>query len=120
MDSLIRTRYSRPERKNPWDDKGPGKNTLVTKRIGDILLFGIARCNLHLDTFVKKEGRKEAIKRLADAQKLTEEWAEHLAQDPPGHLMMITSSDGLSGVCSVSIVRGLIQHFEKIDENWKV
>ncbi len=43
------------------------KDTLITIQDGDYIYFGLARCNLKKDHFIKKEGRKYAFENLCDA-----------------------------------------------------
>ena len=100
----VRVRYSR------LDEKRSPKNTLYTKLEGESLYFGIARCNVKLDTFVRSVGSHIAEERANRA--LTE--TENSNYATVGSLSVHRS--GLRGSVSRSNVKELIEYFRSVDE----
>ena len=99
-----RVRYSR------LDEKRSPKNTLYTRLEGENLYFGIARCNVKLDTFVRSVGthiaEERAKRALSDASETN--------YSTLGTLTL--HSSGLRGVVSRSNVKELIEYFRSVDE----
>src|SRR5690242_11784146 len=75
-----RVRYSR------LDEKRSPKNTLYTKLDGDSLYFGIARCNVKLDTFTRSVG-------------------SHIAEERANRALTETSGEDYTTVGSLSVHR---------------
>ena len=98
----IRVRFSKV-----GDSRMP-KNTLVTKRDGDTIYFGISRCMLSQDTLRKVEGRNWAMDRLKQA--MTEKIQSWITD---GSFNLDTS--GLYGTVGVEDVKKLLRYFENID-----
>lgn len=97
-----RIRYSRLENRSP-------KNTLVTLRDGDDVYFGIARCNVKLDTFNKSVGKYIAAQRAA----LVTEDDTTRYHSSNG---LVLHESGLRGYTSVSNITKLLDHFNDVDE----
>jgi hypothetical protein len=81
------------------------KNTLLTIRNGDLIHFGIARCNSELDRFRKDIGKLIASNRanlaVNEANVTTENFVLH--------------NSGLRGTVKVDSIRALLQYFKNID-----
>jgi len=96
-----RVRYSRLEKRRP-------KNTLFTMREGDMVYFGIARCNVSADVFHKAIGTYIAEQRAG------------LAKDETG--MYNTTNNlrlhdsGLRGYTTVDNVKDVVKYFRNIDQ----
>ena len=104
-DVTARVRYSRvDEQRNP-------KNTLVTVNDGQTVYFGIARCNLKLDTFHKRVGRYIASERALLARDDTQEYRYNQLNDGPIRL----HESGLRGSVPSSEVKQLVQYFREVD-----
>lgn len=104
--SNTRIRYSRID-----FDGGPYKNTLVTKKNGDVVFFGISRCKLSVgDVFDKAVGRNVATLRCMHAEMYL---ATKTAAPPP---QLYVSRNGLWGWCPVSRAKSLLAHFDVIDD----
>lgn len=92
-----------------------GTNTLVTIRDGDMIYFGISRCNLDEgDVFRKDFGRmiarnraKKALKDISRAAAL-----EELRDDG---VLYTEGRWDLRGVCTVDNVKHLLEHFQDTD-----
>ena len=98
----VRIRYSRLEGRKP-------KNTLVTIRDCDTVYFGIARCNIQLDTFYRKVGTHIAEQRALLARE--DEQDRYTSNDG-----MVLHQSGLRGSVPVNKVSSMIEHFRSIDE----
>jgi hypothetical protein len=98
MENNIRIRYGR-------NKKGSPKNTLVTIRDGELLYFGISRCNVKVgDTFQKDAGKHIAYERALLSS----------AECPVSDGLCVHKS-GLRGVVEKESVRKLIEYFENIE-----
>lgn len=86
---------------------GVPKNCLYTIRKGDIIYFGIARCNNKHDCFRKDNGKLIASERAVLA---VEELGNSLVSDFAPHRL------GLRGACPKSAVIKMLQYFDNIDE----
>jgi hypothetical protein len=84
------------------------KNTLVTIRDGDILFFGISRCNLNTDCPNKNDGRFLATVRAQVA--LDDQWNAH---EIDGTFEVHKS--GLLGCVDIDDRDKLIRYFNNID-----
>lgn len=83
------------------------KNTLVTIREGDLVYFGIARCNVNLDIFRKTLGTEIAARRC--------NLAKDEFNDVTGEAFTLHRS-GLRGVAKVDGIKSLLQYFDNIDK----
>jgi hypothetical protein len=95
--------------------KGRKRATLVTVREGDMLYFGIARCNTRDgDVFNKQKGRF-----IAEGRAFSELEAHKNHPDMAGlyvaGLMIHTS--GLKGCCHIEDVKTLLSYFDNIHKN---
>ena len=93
----IRYGYQQP-RGYLLPDKSEPKSTLITIQEGFYIYFGIARCNLRADRFVKKVGRELALSRSESALK---SYFPNAIEKAPSFVL---NSDGLSGYCSLKRV----------------
>ena len=94
------TRYS----KNP--DRCNRTNTLVTIKEGDLIFFGISRCNKTAgDTFLKSKGsmvaKARAIRAKIEGREATGEFTLY--------------ANGLRGSCSQANIRSLLEYFDNVD-----
>jgi len=85
------------------------KNTLLTIRDGDLVYFGIVRCNSRLDRFSKNTGKLIAKNRARLAANETKEVVK-VAKDK-----LATHFSGLRGTVGVDNIRDLLQYFKDID-----
>lgn len=85
------------------------KNTLLTISNGDLIHFGIARCNSKLDHFRKDTGKLIARNRAELAAEETIELAK------TGKILEQYHPSGLRGSVSVDRVKRLLKYFENID-----
>ena len=100
----IRVRYGRPNHENRIP-----KNTLVTVRQGDVVYFGIARCNKEVgDTFRKTVGTHIATQR-ADLVR----YDDVMKYDLDGEIKLHAS--GLRGCVSVDNMKDVVAYFRNID-----
>lgn len=117
MSDSVRIRYSRVEKNRRWvkqgmDDEGrwvsdrAPKNTLATVRLGDLVFFGIARCNTKMDTFYRWMGTEIAMSRAEKA-------IEEMLGMPVENLTVHRS--GLRGVVSAEDIPALLGYFDGID-----
>jgi len=97
-----RVRYGRLENRRP-------KNTLVTVRQDDTVYFGIARCNVNLDTFHRKIGTYIAEQRALMARDDTQAFR----YSEVGGLVLHES--GLRGSVAVDNVKDAVEHFRGVD-----
>lgn len=101
--TTTRVRYSRLGSK----DRSP-KNTLVTIRKGDLIYFGIARCNLKADRFNKSVGRHIATRR---ATKVFEDSEIDYAETNGVSL----HSSCLRGCARLADVKKVVNYFRQVD-----
>lgn len=103
----VRVRYSRASRTN----RTP-KNTLVTRRVNDVVYFGIARCNRAAGDVFKRSGPNGgstiAHARLGVA--LNEDASSYVTV---GNILV--HPKGLRGQVNVANVKELIEFFNNID-----
>ena len=86
------------------------KNTLFTLNDGNVIIFGIARCNLDIgDRFTKKRGKILAVERALALQKVV---CNSKLSYGSG---VFPVANMLSGWCSIYSVKDLLQHFNTID-----
>ena len=91
-------------------NKGERKNTLVTIREGNVLYWGIARCNSHVgDRFNKAKGRFIALGRAKTEQSRYRQEFGNL------YLEFSTHSSSLRGHCDMEDVHCLLKYFDNID-----
>jgi len=105
MSERKRVRYSR------LDEKRSPKNTLYTFQDGENLYFGIARCNVKLDTFERSIGTRIAEER---ARRALETNIPNSVYYPRGALTLHHS--GLRGRVNRTEVKELIEYFRSVDE----
>lgn len=112
-DRMERVRYSRV--KVGIDNRVP-KNTLLTIRDGDLVHFGIARCNTKFDRFNKNIGKLIAKNRARVAA------GEAGVGGMPGRQLkasdiedFILHHSGLRGTVKVSSIKALLEYFKNID-----
>jgi hypothetical protein len=86
------------------------KNTLVTVRDGDKVFFGISRCNIKKDTFIKKFGVEVARGRVDLA--VQEVNALGLSFDGDRNLI---ATGNLRGVVKLENVKELLNLFEDLE-----
>lgn len=98
-----RIRYSSLRMIDDFYDPRYRKNCLVTIQKEDYVFFGIARCKLSVDRFVKKEGHRIALERAQEACQL----------DPLASFFL--NSEGTLGYTHVRFVKTLLKHFESLD-----
>ena len=102
----LRIRYKRDINNNPIQ-------TLVTVQDGDVLFWGISRCNPK-DHVNKKVGKELATKRAQFAQVASEQGKLPVIMGPT----FWRSGDGLMGCVAVSEVVSLLNYFDNKD--WHV
>lgn len=97
-------------------DKQHRKNTLVTLQDGDVIYFGIARCNYKAgDMFYKVRGKVIAKARAIRAK---------LDFNPAilANADIVLHENNLRGCCPKSKIRDLLKYFDDIDtimkETW--
>jgi hypothetical protein len=101
------TRYS----KSP--DKSNRKNTLVTIQDGDVIYFGISRCNTKAgDKFLKSKGQMVAKARAIKAS-IEARYSPLTAASQDNGLT--THFGGLRGFVAVAHIHDLLQYFRDID-----
>lgn len=106
MNENKRVRYSRLENRRP-------KNTLVTIRDGNNVYFGIARCNVKLDTFHKNIGTYIAEQRAKRALDTTERDSE---EHYSSHNNLRLHESGLRGYTTLEKVKEVVNYFRNVDE----
>lgn len=84
------------------------KNTLVTIKNGNLVHFGISRCNMDAgDKFNKERGKLIALNRALAAESesdvTTEDFTVHYS--------------GLRGTVNINSIKSLIQYFRTIDDS---
>ena len=111
-----RIRYGAREPGHTFVDKrksvfhrGTAKNTLATIRVGDIIFFGIARCNKGLDIFKKSVGMDIAIGRAKKAKE------EGVSVVPDDSIVFMNEAKDLRGYCSVNNIVSLLVFFQGLD-----
>jgi hypothetical protein len=96
---VVMVRYGRQD--------GKPKNTLYTIRRGDVIYFGIARCDPRHDQFRKDAGKHIACERALLA---VDEVGESEVSDFDPH------RSGLRGACTREAVVKMLRYFDHIDE----
>jgi len=114
QDGDIRIRYGARERgtvyvhdKGTIIHRGQAKNTLATIRKGDVLYFGIARCDKTEDTFTKANGRTMAEGRALKTMEKTKGY--------PVTELTFMGEKLDRGMCPVENVRELLEFFDALD-----
>ena len=82
------------------------KNTLYTQRIGPVIYYGIARCNLKEDRFSKDQGLSLAKSRLAQAKQ---------SDELPNITGELRVREKLSGAVYVGDVKALLRQFDSLE-----
>jgi len=100
-----RVRYGRLDNRKP-------KNTLVTVRDNDTVYFGIARCNVQLDTFHKNIGTYIAEQRARLARDDTQVYRYNTLDGTSVKL----HESGLRGSVPVSEVKEVVRYFRDVDQ----
>jgi hypothetical protein len=101
MERSMQVRYSRV--------KNQPKNTLVTKRDGETIFFGIARCRLKADHATKEEGRKLAEFRANIAVEAS--GAGQFNRDGT----FVVHSTGMFGCVGVADILKLLKYFDNLE-----
>jgi hypothetical protein len=102
--------------------EGQHKNTLVAILDGDDVYFGIARCHLRVDTFVKKMGREAALNRATKMMKavatcLTNEEANlRLSGECSMENGLCLYWDGLRGHCKRTDIQAMKEYFFTLED----
>ena len=109
-----RVRYGRVNTKN--NVKAP-KNTLFTFRDGELIYFGIARCNNVFDAFRKETGKLIAKNRAKTAA------SEFGVGGVSENQLRASEIDGLElhrsglrGVVNINEIKALLRYFNNIDD----
>ena len=110
-----RVRYSRVDTET--GDRIP-KNTLLTIRDGDLVHFGISRCNTKFDRFNKNIGKLIAKNRARVAA------SEAGVGGIPGRQLkasdvedFILHYSGLRGTVKIDSIKALLEYFKNIDKS---